>query len=204
MNNFEALFQSVMQNELGYNPNDQGAETYNGIWRKAWPLWRGWPLVDKVSNKKRGQTFYNIYPQLEELTKSFYRGYWKDVRVNDIQNLKVAKLLVDMSTQHGGWRKILHAALNNTDPLAPGAKALYTDKEISTINSSPAFYYIKLAEKRLYYSTNVFLKNEGDRKGIINRAMKYVNDAKKYLAENPGKSSGAVGLLLLTGFTFFF
>ena len=199
MKTFDALYNSVMQNELGYNPNDQGAPTYNGIWRKAWPLWEGWALIDKISGKKRGQTFYDAYPELEELTKKFYSTYWMPVQVNKLTDLRMAQMLVDMATQHGRWKKIVYAGIYGGNPLAANAPAVYGKKEIDFINADTAAAYKKIAEKRLFYSSNVFLKNEADRKGIVNRAKKYLAIAAKWAA-----GSAAAGSVILLAAAFFF
>ncbi len=192
---FEQLYSSVMKNELGYNPNDQGAQTYNGIWSKAWPNWEGWKIINTIPNKKRGETFYKQYPQLEVMTKNFYRTYWAPLQVHKLNNLTVAQMLADISTQHGGWRKIVNAGVNGGNPLK--AAAVYNDAVITKINSNPALYYKQIADARLFYSTNVPLKNEGDRKGIINRANKYVKIAADWIKQNPGKAAGTAGTVLL-------
>lgn len=196
---FEQLYSSVMKNELGYNPNDQGAQTYNGIWSKAWPNWEGWKIINAIPNKKRGDTFYKQYPQLEQMTKNFYKTYWAPLQVDSLNNLTVAQMLADIATQHGGWRKIVNAGVNGGNPLT--AAAVYNADTIKKINSDPGKYYKQIAEARLVYSTNVPLKNEGDRKGIINRANKYIKIAASWIKENPGTTGTvAIGGLLL----FFF
>lgn len=193
---FEALYSSVMKNELGYNPNDQGAQTYNGIWSKAWPSWPGWKIINAIPNKKRGQTFYDTHPELEQLAKSFYKTYWLPLQVDQLNNLQVAQMLADISTQHGGWKKIVAAGVYGGNPLT--GPATYTVDTIAKINSNPQLYYKQIAEKRLFYSTHVKLKNEADRKGIINRAQKYVTAAAKWVTQNPGKAAGsAAGFFLL-------
>jgi lysozyme family protein len=196
---FEQLYSSVMKNELGYNPNDQGAPTYNGIWSKAWPNWEGWKIINAIPNKKRGDTFYKEYPQLESMAKNFYRTYWAPLQVDKLNNLTVAQMLADISTQHGGWRKIINAGVNGGNALK--AAAVYNTDTIEKINSNPALYYKQIAEARLFYSTNVQLSNEADRKGIINRANKYIKIAASWVTQSPGKTGGAA---VLTALLFFF
>ncbi len=186
---FDELYSSVMKNELGYNPDDQGAQTYNGIWYAAHPGWPGWKIINAIPNKKRGQTFYNIHPELEQLAKNFYADYWKPLQVEQLNSLQLAQMLADISTQHGGWKKIVAAGVYGGNPLT--GPAVYSADTIAKLNSNPKLYYQQIAEKRLYYSTHVKLKNEADRKGIINRAQKYVTAAAKWISENSGTAAAA-------------
>lgn len=197
---FDQMFQSVMKNELGYNPDDQGYPTYNGIWSHAWTKWEGWKIINGIPNKKRGDTFYKQYPQLEEMSKNFYREYWKKLQPDKLNNLQVAQMLADISTQHGRWRNIVAAGVYGGDPFKNSP--VYNDDTIAIINSDPKLYYKKIAEKRLYYSTNVKLAKEGDRKGIIARAKKYVAAAAKWVTDNPAAVGSGLALLLVGMFFF--
>lgn len=200
MSLFEQLYKSVMVNEAGYNPYDQGYETYNGINRGFHPAWRGWPAIDAIKARrpiKRAERF----AELEPAAKEFYLQYWKNAGLDilKLQNLKIAELLVDMATQHGRWARIVNAGLYSKSPFDTTIPNRIGEAEYRMMNSAPAVNYKKIADARLAYCKSVPLVNEGDRRGIINRAQKYVNDAIAYLKSSPGTSATA---LLLAGFFF--
>lgn len=200
MNNFETLYNHVMLVERGYNPNDQGAETYSGIWRGAQAQWSGWKKLDAIKRArtvKRGESL----PELEADVIAFYKDFWKPVQVDRINEPRIAALLVDMKTQHGRWARIVYAGLNGMNPLQDTTPKQYGDQEIKMINDNPAKSYNGISLARLQYVKGVALKNEADRSGIIARAKKYVNDAATFIKANPGSS--AAGMLLLVA-TFFF
>jgi lysozyme family protein len=194
---FLQLYNGVIKHEGGYNPNDQGAPAYRGINRRYHPSWPGWKELDKL-NPKRG----NVFPALEPVVQAFYAEFWKPVKVDQLNSVKMAQLLVDMKTQHGGWAKIINAGINGGNPLQVAAK--YGTAELNTINSNPELYYTKIAQARLYYCTHVPLKNEGDRKSIINRAKSFLNAAVDFVKENPKTAAGGGAALLLVAAIIFF
>lgn len=189
MSIFLQLYQGVMKHEGGYNPNDQGAPAYRGINRKYHPDWRGWQMLDKL-NKKKG----DVYTQLEPVVQEFYQAFWKPVRVDELNSLQVAQLLVDMRTQHGGWAKIVNAGVNGGDPFKVAAK--YDTAMIKIINSDPGLYHRKIAEARLYYSTHVPLKNEADRKSIIARAKSFLSQAVEFVKQEPVATGLGIGFIV--------
>lgn len=188
---FLKLYESVMVNERGWNPNDQGSVAFNGINRKYHPTWKGWPIIDKRLPAARGTK----WPDLEGAAKEFYYTYFKNAGLDiaRLTDFKVAALLADMATQHGRWKQIVVAGLYGGDPMNNGNNRSLTTADFNLLNNKPKDYYKRIADARLIYCQKVKLTNEGDRQGIINRAKKYVTDAIAYLKSNP--TSGAAGLI---------
>ena len=194
MNTFRSLYEGVMKIEKGYDANDQGAPAYCGINRRYHPSWQGWPLLDKKQPKQGA-----FYPDLEPYVIKFYADFWKPVRVDEINSLPIAQLLVDMKTQHGAWAKVINAAEQEKSPFDAGLSNTFSTDTIRWINNNPKTAYKAIAAARLNYVTNLKLSNEADRKGIIDRAKHYVNLAAGYVGTNPAKS-----LLLIVAVTFLF
>ncbi|RYE02083.1 MAG: hypothetical protein EOP50_00890 [Sphingobacteriales bacterium] len=201
---FATLYKAVMKNEAGFNPNDQGARAYNGINERYHPQWSGWKEIDRVAATRtirRGE----VLPQLDQATQDFYKAYWKGAGLDTskVENLKLAILLVDMCTQHGQWARVVNAGLQRRSPFVTGIINKIGETEYRKMNTAPAQSYKDIATARVEYVKGIPLQNEADRRGIINRAQSYLNDALKYLKENPGTSS-AVGLLAIGALTALF
>lgn len=197
MSVFNQLYEGLMKNEAGYNPNDQGYPTYNGIRSHNHPTWEGWPVVKtavETGRLKRG----GVLPELDIPTRNFYKNYWrgKGLYIENLFDLKLAQLLVDMCTQHGKWARVINAGLYDLNPFNTTIPNTIGAAEYNTMNAKPAESYLKIAEARLEYCKKVGLQNEGDRKGIINRAQAFVNDALEYL-QNGGAavSAGTIGVV---------
>lgn len=195
---FDQLYEQVMKNERGWNPNDQGSVAYNGINRKYWPSWKGWPVIDQRTPAARGA----YWPDLEPTAKDFYKTYWQasGLNLSALTNFKVGALLADMATQHGRWKQIVVAGMYGGNPMDTTLNRALTTNDYKALNAKPAEYYKKIADARLIYCQKVSLANEADRSGIINRAKKYVNDAIAYLKTYAAPVGGA----LVIAAAFFF
>lgn len=194
MTNFEALYAGVMKFEKGYDPNDQGYPAYCGINKKYWPEWEGWKELDKRKSELKQSAFF---PELEPLVKSFYKEFWKPVRVDEIKNFDIAQMLVDMRTQHGKWARIVNAAYTGKSPFDASIPNTFGTAVINWINKNQTEAYRAIAEKRVFYSQNVNLQNEADRKNIVKRANSYLQKAIAFVASNPGTTTAVVFFFLL-------
>lgn len=205
MKTFDVLYNDVMKRERGYNPNDQGYETYSGIWRHSHGDWAGWKAIDAIK-KTRKIKAGEYLSAIESLVKIFYQSFWAPCKVDSINEPKIAQLIVDMKTQHGSWARIINAGLSGQNPLSGTApnKAIsntFADTAIAQINADPAKAYTAIATARLKYSTGVGLANERDRKNIIARAKQFVNDAVNFIANN-STEAGGLGIVLISMFFF--
>lgn len=180
MNNFKSLYEGVMRIERGYDADDQGSPAYCGINKRYHPSWEGWKLL---ANKPLKQGAF--YPDLEPYVIKFYTEFWKPVRVDEINALPLAQLLVDMRTQHGSWARIVNAAQTGKTPFDIAVPNTLTNTNIAWINNDTARAYKAIADTRLKYVKGIKLANEADRQGIINRANHYVNLAAAFVARNP-------------------
>lgn len=183
-----------MKIERGYDADDQGAPAYCGINRRYHPTWSGWALLDKKQLKQGA-----YYSDLEPYVVKFYADFWKPVRVDEINSLPIAQLLVDMKTQHGAWAKVINAAKQGKSPFTAGLSNTFDTDTINWINNNPKTAYKAIAAARLNYVTNLKLSNEADREGIVNRAKYYVNLAAGYMGGNP---AGTILVVMALAFLF--
>lgn len=79
---------------------DSGEETWSGISRKANPKWKGWAILDKITNKKNKQVITT--PELEQLKRDLYRAnYWNAVWGDKIKVQEVANDMYDAAVNIG-------------------------------------------------------------------------------------------------------
>lgn len=93
MASFDIAFGITCKFEGGYtnNPTDKGGETYQGISRRFFPSWSGWPIVDKIKDQAKPN-----WSQLDLLVKEFYRQeFWKKVSGDSITSQAIANELFD-------------------------------------------------------------------------------------------------------------
>lgn len=113
MADFTKAHERVAQYEGGWanDPVDRGGETYAGIARKFHPSWKGWPIVDSVKGKRRGD--YIKHPALKSAILDFYRAnFWDKMRGDQIHSQRVADLVYDWYVNSGakGIKEVQEAA----------------------------------------------------------------------------------------------
>lgn len=115
MAQFEIAYKRTSINEGGYanNLKDRGGETFHGISRKNWPLWKGWVLIDdqrhrfpadihNPKNWKLVDKFLSEVPRLKELVRSFYKAnFWDDIEGDRINSQEVANTIYDWAVNSG-------------------------------------------------------------------------------------------------------
>ena len=102
MADFIKAYHRTAQWEGGWSddPLDRGGSTYAGIARKFHPDWDGWPLIDQVKNKQRGQIIVN--PVLQVRIKDFYRSeFWNRMSGDKILSQRVAEFIYDWFVNSG-------------------------------------------------------------------------------------------------------
>lgn len=100
MAEFLEAYRIIFGNEVGYvnDPDDNGGETMNGITRKNYPNWAGWPVVDKHKPLQHGARI----PELDSLTKQFYkRTQWDVIRADAFDSQAVATFVCDWYVNSG-------------------------------------------------------------------------------------------------------
>ena len=126
---FTQAFRHLMIFEGGYanDPDDTGKETFNGISRRSWPSWGGWPLVDAAKAKlgrvvkRNGRTnideFFDGYREMTALVRDFYFfEYWSPVARLELP-ARITEKIFDTSVHvgHGPAIMFLQAAVNLLD-----------------------------------------------------------------------------------------
>ncbi len=121
---FEEHFQKVIQLEGGFrlhkNPGEP-AETYAGIYRKAYPTWEGWSYIDRgeIPPTELVRRFYyeNFYRWLEDIENPDIRFAIFEFAVNAglKKAIKIAQAVVGTSPDGIIGPKTL-SALNSVGP----------------------------------------------------------------------------------------
>jgi len=108
MANYQLALELTLKNEGGwvFDDADTGKETYCGISRANFPMWSGWPLVDKHKPLHTGQLISD--PQLDKSISDFYRSnFWAPICGDEIINQQVANDLFDSATNTGVRQAII-------------------------------------------------------------------------------------------------
>jgi lysozyme family protein len=103
MADFKTAYKITMAHEGGYanNPNDTGGETWKGIARKKHPDWSGWQLIDKAKQSNFPANLYSV-SGLQELVEKFYKvKFWDYLKLDLINNQKIANELFDTAVNMG-------------------------------------------------------------------------------------------------------
>lgn len=160
------------------NPLDKGGETYQGISRKSWPAWEGWPIIDEYKRRSRPQPSPSWpIPGLEKAVNRFYyEKYWLPFRCGEVKNSQIRELLFDFFMGSGKAVQVVQRTLN----AHFGARLLEDNRigaaTIAAINAAPAyelFERVKL-ERIAYYRTLDSWRHFG--RGWMNRVSKFVWD----------------------------
>lgn len=102
MNDFLTAFRLTNANEGGYSadPNDAGGETYQGISRRYFPNWEGWPTVDLYKPLHQGAMIKD--DSLDSMVEGFYReNFWNKVGGDNLDNQDLANQCYDTAVNMG-------------------------------------------------------------------------------------------------------
>lgn len=106
------------KHEGGWNhvPGDNGQETYQGIARKFWPKWEGWPKVDSYKPLKHNQFINDA--ELESMVRTFYRiNFWDKIKGDQIDDHEYAKGLYDRALNKGIKQAVIETQIaHNIEP----------------------------------------------------------------------------------------
>lgn len=140
MGNFTIAINKTLKHEGGYvnDPEDTGAETYQGISRVHNPNWSGWKILDTLQ-PRHGQ----IYPQLTNAVIEYYKlHYWDAIKGDDICNDKVAAFLFDYFVNSG-----THAIKAVQRIVGVTADGIIGNKTIQAINQHDGLFDKLKAER---------------------------------------------------------
>jgi lysozyme family protein len=104
MADFLKAYNKTAKNEGGYanDPDDRGGETWKGIARKMWPLWKGWAIIDYYKGKP--DFLKNLFndKELESLVQDFYRlNFWNALMGDKINSQAMAESIYDSAVNMG-------------------------------------------------------------------------------------------------------
>lgn len=104
MADYDLAKQMLAQNEGNWanNSKDKGKETFKGISRYYYPLWKGWPIVDGYKLKPGFPGNMKDDHALNQLVDDFfYETYWMPVHGNDIRDQLQATSIFDFAVNAG-------------------------------------------------------------------------------------------------------
>ena len=145
---FSIAYKITKGNEGIYSndANDLGGETVYGIARKYNADWKGWPIVDKIRGQQINMSvLIQKEPLLLTYAQEFYKAdYWDTLRLDLVNNQKIANKLFDMAVNIGVgrvkvWLQEVLNVLNDRGRIYPDIKVdgSIGKVTIETLNKNP-------------------------------------------------------------------
>lgn len=191
MADFKKFEPILLQNEGGWcnKIKDSGGETWEGISRKNYPKWLGWPIVDRikaqVSFPSAGWSRQQVRaldlalhadPELNKLVDAFYKcEEWNVYHADLIQNQSIANFLVDWGVNAGIPVPIKHAQ----QILGVAVDGRSGPNTVAAINEAPGnALFLKLQEARRQFYLDVVNAHPEDKEFLSdwlerNQSFKY-------------------------------
>ena len=169
---FDKCIEFILKNEGGYvnDPDDLGKETYRGISRKFWPLWKGWPLIDAY---KKNPGFPDSIDKdqclLAEVKDFYHENFWQPINLGLIVNENTVLQIFDF-----GINARIKTAVKLAQEIAGTKKdGILGHKTAFQINSFGHRFTDLYIKGRILYYENITVKrpkNAKFLKGWIRRA----------------------------------
>lgn len=168
MADFAPAYERTILNEGGYVlhnvPGDKGGQTYAGIARGKNPQWGGWVYVD------RGDT-----PPTQMVRDFYFTGWWTPLRLNDVQNQRVAETLYDFAINTSAYGKPVVAAKLAQIVVGAAPDGVFGPKTIAALNAyQPELFMARYALVKLARYRDIVRKDKTQIKfimGWINRLL---------------------------------
>lgn len=168
MADFAPAYERTILNEGGYMlhdvPGDKGGLTYAGIARKKNPQWVGWAYID------RGDT-----PPTQMVRDFYFAGWWTPLRLNDVQNQRVAETLYDFAINSSGYGKPAVAAKLAQLVVGVAPDGVFGPKTVAALNAyNPELFLARYALVKLARYRDIVRKDKTQIKflmGWINRLL---------------------------------
>lgn len=161
MSDFKTALKITLSHEGGYSnvAGDTGGETYQGISRKNWPAWRGWPIVDKAKPLKQNQLLKD--QRLADLVEVFYYDhFWKPIQGERIADQRVANFLLDFYINSG-----YHAVKTAQRLIGAKEDGVMGPNTLAAINAAePAELLSRLKAARLSFLKGIVARNPSQEK----------------------------------------
>lgn len=156
MSDFKTALKIALAHEGGYAnvQGDSGGETYQGISRKNWPAWRGWPIIDKAKPLKHNQILKD--KRLADLVEVFYYDhFWKPIHGDKINSQGVANFLLDFYINSG-----YHAVKTAQRLVSAKEDGIMGPKTLAAINAAePSDLLKRLKAARLSFLKGIVACN---------------------------------------------
>lgn len=161
MSDFKTALKIALSHEGGYAhvQGDSGGETYQGISRKNWPVWRGWAIIDKAKPLKHNQLLKD--KRLSDLVEVFYYDhFWKPILGDRITDQYVANFLLDFYINSG-----YHAVKTAQHMVGAKEDGVMGPKALAAINAAePGELLSRLKVARLSFLKGIVARNPSQEK----------------------------------------
>lgn len=104
---FKQFMEVVLFNENGkgngyvLNPDDKGGETFSGVCRKHFPQLQVWQKLDEIAEVKEKKKYAPTEEEWEEIYRVYYDRFYVPLRIDYIDNPKLALHLFDFGVNAG-------------------------------------------------------------------------------------------------------
>jgi len=148
---FESALPYILTNEGGYsdNPNDPGQETYRGISRKNYPMWKGWEIIDSYKPLEDEERILD--PELIYEVHNFYLNeFWNKNKLGELTSQLLARKLFDMCVNMGSYRGgiIAQQALANDCRVKVTIDGIIGEETINLINKQNVEAFLTSLRRR--------------------------------------------------------
>lgn len=157
MANFDEAYKLTGHNEGGYanNPNDHGGETYAGIARKFWPMWRGWDIIDSIKKQYgTNEVTINLWAKqsinLQTEIALFYKNnFWDINKLDFINDQQLADNVYDFGVNSG----VSKAAKTLQSVVGVTIDGIIGNGTLAAVNALPGenVYILYSAKRREFY-----------------------------------------------------
>lgn len=159
MAEFAAAYPIIFGNEAGYvfDLTDRGGETMNGITRKNYPNWAGWPIVDAHKPLQRGARI----SELDSLTKQFYKRHqWDAVKADAFDSQEVATFVCDWYVNSG-----THASKALQKCVGVAVDGIIGDATIHAVNAADSGKLLaQLKKERIGFYRSIVANDASQKK----------------------------------------
>lgn len=112
MADYKHAIAKILLTEGGYvnDADDAGGETYKGISRKFWPMWKGWVYVDFNKARKDFTRALQTDKNLQSEVYEFYKeNFWDKIGGDNQEHGEVASLILDSAVNEGVFTAVKRA-----------------------------------------------------------------------------------------------
>lgn len=174
---FDPAYEKTLIHEGGYvnDPSDPGGETYKGVSRKNWSVWRGWQNIDLAKRQPNFPANLEKDIDLQGAVKEFYLSeFWNKMYGDKLEKQAVANSIFDFAVNAGLKVSICLAQM----AVSTDADGIVGDNTIKALNDCDEHQFLtSFALAKIARYTHLAQKNSALRKymfGWVSRALETI------------------------------